>query len=64
MKTFEKSEDREDNDIEDGVAKIYGALFRMRKANQYQREYDALGTIINMMMEERRFIREKYKVEA
>lgn len=64
MKTFDKSNSREEADVEDGIATIYGALYRLRQAGQYQREYDIMGNLITMMMEDRRFIREKYKVEV
>jgi len=55
---------QEPNDllIEEAVARLYLAFYRMRKAGQYQEEYDAMGTIVSMLSADRQHLREKYKV--
>jgi hypothetical protein len=49
--------------IEDGIEAIYRGFYRLRKSEQYQREYDMMTTLINMLMEDREYLRNKYKVE-
>ena len=39
--------------IEDGIEAIYRGFYRLRKSEQYQREYDMMTTLINMLMEDR-----------
>lgn len=51
-------------EIDKAVGLLYIALFRMRKAKMYQEEYDAMGTLMNMLMKDRQTLREKYKVNA
>jgi hypothetical protein len=58
-----KPEDEIESVIETGVGKLYNGFYRLRKSEQYQREYDTMGTIINMLMKDRQHIRETYKVE-
>lgn len=48
--------------IETGVAELYRGFYRLRKSEQYQREYDTLGSLISMMMEDRDHLRKTYKV--
>ena len=48
--------------IENAVGELYRGLFRLRDSKQYQREYDTMGTIINMLMKDRDHIRRTYKV--
>jgi hypothetical protein len=50
--------------IEDGIEAIYRGFYRLRKSEQYQREYDMMTTLINMLMEDREYLRKYYKVEA
>lgn len=48
--------------IECGVGEIYRGFFRFRESKQYQREYDTMGAIINMLMQDRDHLRKTYKV--
>jgi len=48
--------------IESGVANLYLGFYRLRKSEQYQREYDTMGRLISMLMEDRDHLRTKHKV--
>lgn len=48
--------------IENGVGELFRGFYRLRKSEQYQREYDTMGTIINMLMQDRDHLRKTYKV--
>lgn len=48
--------------IETGVAELYRGFYRLRKSEQYQREYDTMGHLIRMLMEDRDHLRKTYKV--
>lgn len=48
--------------IENAVGELYRGFFRLRQSEQYQREYDEMGVIINMLMQDRQHIRKTYKV--
>lgn len=39
--------------LEKAVGELYAALMHMRKIGMYQEEYDIMGTIINMLIEDR-----------
>jgi len=54
--------DTPDNEVENAVAALYVTFYRLRKAEQYQEEYDAMGTLINMLSRDRAHIRKTYKV--
>lgn len=45
--------------VEEAVGEMYRGFFRMREMKQYQEEYDTMGTIINMLMEDRQRLRER-----
>ena len=47
--------------IEKAVGELYRGLYRLRQLKEYQEEYDSMGTIINMLMEDRNWIRSTYK---
>lgn len=49
--------------IEQAVAELYRGFFRLREAGKYQEEYDTIGTIINMLTEDRVVLRHKYGVK-
>lgn len=57
-------EDEIEEIIVNGVGEIYRGFFRLRKSEQYQREYDTMGYIINMLMKDRDHIRGTYKVDV
>jgi len=48
--------------IEDGYAKMMLGFFKLRTSEQYQREYDSMGQVINLLMQDRQHLRQKYKV--
>lgn len=39
--------------IEEGVGLIWGALYRLRQAGEYKEEYNSMGAILNMLMQDR-----------
>lgn len=49
--------------IEQSVGEMYRGFFRLRNLKEYQEEYDAMGAIINMLMQDRQVLREKHGVE-
>lgn len=49
--------------MEEAVANLYVVLYRMREAKEYQQEYDEMGSLINMLSQDRDFLRRKYNVE-
>ena len=55
-------EDEIDSIIENAVGELYRGFFRLRKLEQFQREYDEMGIIINMLMQDRDHLRKTYKV--
>lgn len=48
--------------IEEGYAKMMLGFFELRQSGQYQREYDSMGHVINLLMQDRQYLRENYKV--
>jgi len=48
--------------IEKAVGELYRGYFKLREAKEYQEEYDAMGTLMNMLMKDRDNLRMKYKV--
>lgn len=48
--------------VENAVGELYRGFFRLRKSEQFQREYDEMGIIINMLMQDRDHLRKTYKV--
>lgn len=48
--------------IEEGYAKMMTGFYRLRKAGLIKDEYDQMGVIIDMLMEDRQHIRKTYKV--
>jgi hypothetical protein len=55
-------EDEIEEIIENGVGELFRGFYRLRESEQYQREYDTMGTIINMLMQDRDHLRKNYKV--
>lgn len=55
-------EDKIEHEVEEAIGDLYLNFYRMRVAGQYQREYDTMGTIIDMLAQDRQLIREKYGV--
>jgi len=50
-----------DQQMEDAVGELYKVFFRMRGEGLYQEEYDAMGTLLNILMEDRQHLRNRYK---
>lgn len=48
--------------IENGYAQMMVGFFKLRQSGQYQREYDTMGHVLNLLMEDRQILRQKYKV--
>ena len=55
-------EDEIEELIENAVGELYRGFFRLRQTKQYQREYDEMGAIINMLMQDRAHLRQSYEV--
>jgi hypothetical protein len=49
--------------IEQSVGEMFRGFFQLRKLKEYQEEYDTMGVIINMLMQDRQVLREKHGVE-
>jgi hypothetical protein len=49
--------------IEKGVGEIYRGFFLLRQAGEYQEEYDSMGAILNMLMQDRMHLLKTYKVK-
>ena len=52
-----------DTIIENAIGELYRGLFILRKEQKYQEEYDAMGSLINMLSKDRQYLRENYKIE-
>jgi len=48
--------------IENGVGEIYRGFFRLHQAGEIQKEYNQMGAILSMLMEDRQNLRTNYKV--
>lgn len=58
-----RPEDEVEEIIENAIAELYLGFFRLRKSEQYQREYDEMGVIIHMLMQDRDHLRKTYGVK-
>lgn len=58
-----KQVDEIESIIEEGYAKMMLGFFKLRQSKQYQREYDTMG-IIDMLIEDRQYLRNMYKVNV
>lgn len=50
-------------EIEETIGLLYSKFYQLRQLGEYQLEYDIMGTLTNMLNEDRQFIRENYKGE-
>lgn len=55
--------DETENIIEAGIGEIYRGFFRLRTTEQFQREYDTMGTIISMLMKDREHLRKNFDIK-
>lgn len=46
--------------IDNAVGELYRGFYRMRQQKQYKEEYDAMGALLNMLMQDREHIRKTY----
>jgi hypothetical protein len=51
-------------EIETAIGELYRGFFRLRKAGEYQREYDNMGALLHMLMQDRLHILKTYKVNV
>jgi hypothetical protein len=50
--------------IDAELAVIYRSLYRLSKSEEHQRKHDQITTLINVLIEEREYLRKNYKIEA
>ena len=50
-------------EVEAAIEKLYTAFFHLRIEGKFQEEYDAVGTLINMLVEDRQTLRAKIPKE-
>lgn len=49
--------------IENAVGELYRGYFMLREIGEHKEEYNQMGTLLAMLMQDRDFLRKKYKVE-
>jgi len=52
---------QDDDPVEVAIGKLYQEFYKLRLAGKYQEEYDAMGTLINMLSVDRQHMRSKTK---
>ena len=52
--------DDPDQIIENAVGELYRGFYRLRQQKQYQEEYDSMGTLMDMLLKDRDYIRKTY----
>ena len=52
--------DDPDQIIENAVGELYRGFYRLRQQKQYKEEYDSMGALLNMLMQDRDYIRKTY----
>ncbi len=55
--------DNPDKIIEDAVGELYRGYYRLRQQKQYQKEYDSMGVLMDMLLRDRDYIRKTYLVK-
>ena len=48
-------------EIEESIGLLYSKFFQLRQLGEYELEYNLMGTLLQMLLEDRKFIRENYK---
>jgi hypothetical protein len=48
------------NSVENGIMELYKGFFQLRSSGEYQKEYDAMTTLINMLIEDKQFLLKKH----
>lgn len=49
--------------IEKAVGDLYGGLFILRSLKQYNEEYFQMGVLMNMLMKDRAYMRNRYQID-
>ena len=49
--------------IEKAIGELYRGYYRLRQQHRYQDEYDEMGVLLNMLLQDRAHLREKYIVK-
>lgn len=47
-------------DIEETIGKLYLCFYKLRQNGFYQEEYEMMGTLMNMLSQDRQYMREKF----
>ncbi len=55
--------DEGEEEVENAIAALYVAFFRLRKNKRYQFEYDSMGTLISMLEKDREHMRKTFGIE-
>jgi|694.fasta_scaffold145488_4 hypothetical protein len=50
-----------DLEIEETIGLLYSKFYQLRQLKEYQLEYDIMGTLMQMLCEDRQFLRENYR---
>ena len=50
-----------DLEIEETIGLLYSKFYQLRQLGEYQLEYDIMGTLMQMLCEDRQFLRENYR---
>jgi hypothetical protein len=48
-------------EIESIIGQLYLRYYQLRQLKEYRREYDLMGTLTHMLIEDRQLLREKYR---
>jgi hypothetical protein len=46
--------------IDKAVGELYRGFYHLRQQRQYKEEYDSMGALINMLMQDREYLRKMY----
>jgi hypothetical protein len=46
--------------IEDAVGELYRGFYQLRQSKQFKEEYDSMGSLMNMLQQDRAYIRKNY----
>jgi hypothetical protein len=49
--------------IENAVGEVFRGFYHLRQQKRYQEEYDSMGTLMDMLLKDRDYIRKTYLVK-
>ena len=52
-----------ESEIETAIGELYRGFYRLRQLEAYQVEYDNMGALLNMLMQDRMHLLKTYKVK-